>query len=252
MHIITPLVQDTVTDIIDGDTYHTKETGTIRLIGIDTPEVRKNSPLYELNNTVKQELTDLVLNKPVSLDICATRTVDDYNRIRAIVYLDNNNKRININTYLLKRGYAKIMNVRPCHIDAGKLWQDIEKKAKQKKLGIWADGIALLRDPIVIINPAMLREDKGLEFWIDEKLYISKINQRMSKEDMILYTYYCFRCNYEGLVWTTYDTIKNETGLWRASIPKSNSSLKELGLIDMISGRRFQRSNIIQVLRIPD
>ena len=127
------MTKDTVIEIIDGDTFLTKDNGTIRLIGIDTPEIRRNTPLDNLNRVIIDTLHQLVLNKPVELEICPVRPVDDYGRTRAIVFTKKDGKKININTFLIEAGFAKLMNVRPCHIDAGRKWGEIEKKAQKKK-----------------------------------------------------------------------------------------------------------------------
>ena len=209
------IISDFVTRIVDGDTFDTQHTGIVRLIGVDTPELKSNDQLKKINSLMINKLSDMILNKQVTLKTCPVRTVDDYNRTRAIVYIDINDEQMNINTWLLENGFAKVMNVRPCHIDAGRLWKEYEIQAKEKNAGIWAKGIKLTRDPVLIIQPHLIREDKDEIFWIDEKIYTKSYYEKMSKEDFVLYNYYCYRCNYEGMLWTTYDTIHDFTKLWK-------------------------------------
>lgn len=95
----------TVLDIVDGDTIKASEIGTIRLIGVDTPETvdpRKEVQCFgiEASNKTKEFLT----NKNIRLEYDLTQGMTDkYGRILAYVYREDG---LFINLELIKQGYA--------------------------------------------------------------------------------------------------------------------------------------------------
>lgn len=94
-----------VTDVVDGDTIKVSEIGTIRLIGVDTPETvdpRKEVQCFgiEASNKTKEFLT----NKNVKLEYDLTQGMTDkYGRTLAYVYREDG---LFINLELIKQGYA--------------------------------------------------------------------------------------------------------------------------------------------------
>ena len=75
--------------------------GIIRLVGINAPEV--GEPGYQK----AKDFVNKCLGKVVGLDIDDAKHYDKYGRILAVVYVGD----ININSELLRRGYADVMYI---------------------------------------------------------------------------------------------------------------------------------------------
>lgn len=90
--------------VVDGDTIDVEGVGRIRFVGVNTPE--RNQPGY---NEAKDYVKSLCLGKKVYLDIDNAKSSDRYGRVLAVVYVNN----INLNSDLLKKGYAEVMYIPP-------------------------------------------------------------------------------------------------------------------------------------------
>lgn len=109
--------------IIDGDTFITDRKQSIRLLGIDAPELDKC-----LGQESKQKLEQLISNKDVLIKESIT---DKYGRILAIVYKGS----ININKTMINNGYASYDRA------ACKLCDDLiqaQEYAKNNELGVFS------------------------------------------------------------------------------------------------------------------
>ncbi len=95
---------DSVTRVIDGDTFDTPTTGRIRLADIDAPE--SYEPGYtEATNALKA----LVSGKTVYLDIDSLTGKDPYGREVCVVYVRYNATHImNVNEVLVLQGNAVV------------------------------------------------------------------------------------------------------------------------------------------------
>ncbi|MFV9876198.1 MAG: thermonuclease family protein [Rickettsiales endosymbiont of Dermacentor nuttalli] len=91
--------------VVDGDTIKIDNI-RIRLYGIDAPERhqvcynKKTQKPYNCGLTAKQELKHIIQGKKVS---CHKKSIDKYNRIIAICYVDDS---IDIARELVKKGLA--------------------------------------------------------------------------------------------------------------------------------------------------
>lgn len=123
--------------VVDGDTIkiHTEEL--VRYIGIDTPEIRKKvhgkwkydpEPLGE---EARQFNKLLVKGKKVRLEY-DSETKDRFGRLLAYVFIDD----IFVNLEMIRQGYARTLNIPP-NTRYRDIFKKAEKKAKQKKIGIW-------------------------------------------------------------------------------------------------------------------
>ncbi|WP_414470606.1 thermonuclease family protein [Methanobacterium sp. ACI-7] len=90
--------------VVDGDTIDVEGVGRIRFVGVNTPE--RNQPGY---NEAKNYVKTLCLSKKVYLDIDNVKSSDRYGRVLAVVYVND----INLNSDLLKKGYAEVMYIPP-------------------------------------------------------------------------------------------------------------------------------------------
>lgn len=99
----------TITEAYDGDTvtaivdlgFNISSKIKLRLLGIDTPEIRGEERPEGL--IARDYVRDLLLNKEVMIETFKDRT-GKYGRMLATIYIDG----ININEHLVKEGYAEI------------------------------------------------------------------------------------------------------------------------------------------------
>lgn len=116
-----------VVAVIDGDTIiildDSKNTHKIRLANIDCPE--KNQPF---GKKAKWFVSNLIYKKRVQIQ---TIGKDRYHRYIGNVYFDNKN----ISEELLKNGLAWHYR----KYSKSKKLQNLEDKAKEKKLGLWSE-----------------------------------------------------------------------------------------------------------------
>ena len=121
----------TVVRVIDGDTFELQGRGTVRLLGIDTPE--KGEPFYD---SALICLKNLTLGKRVSLEF-DHRTRDNYGRLLAYAFVDDT---ILVNAELLKRGFAGLYLFPDNRDNAAMVANllDIQRDALARNAGIWA------------------------------------------------------------------------------------------------------------------
>jgi micrococcal nuclease len=129
--------QFTVTKIFDGDTIRVEGFGlefTIRLVGIDTPELgKKGQKSQPYGQLAKQELTRRIHNKEISLKQYGT---GGYNRVLAEIFVDA----ANVNLEMIRAGLAEVYRGKqPNGFDATDYLQ-AEKSAKHSLKGMWAQG----------------------------------------------------------------------------------------------------------------
>jgi len=134
-----------VVRVVDGDTIHidNKILGKIkiRLAEIDTPELDQTFGV-EAKNALKK----LVDNKMVKIKKV---TIDRYNRIVAIIYIND----LEINYYLVKNGYAWCYE----YYNHRKKIKNAEILAKRKRIGLWS------KDNFNPIPPWEWRKNKKLK-----------------------------------------------------------------------------------------
>ncbi len=121
--------------VYDGDTLLLKDKRKIRVIGIDTPEVKhhkQKSQAYAAK--AREALRELLkrFNYHIILRYGAEKR-DRYSRDLAHVYLPDGT---NIANWLLQRGYAKSMPIPP-NIALARCYKIAEQKAQQQHLRIW-------------------------------------------------------------------------------------------------------------------
>jgi len=85
---------ETVQSVIDGDSFKIGKDQTIRLLGLDAPDIK-----YCMGEEAKDVLSKMVLGKRVILTELKT---DPYGRVMAMVYTDGKN----VNEFMIKNGLA--------------------------------------------------------------------------------------------------------------------------------------------------
>jgi micrococcal nuclease len=156
------------TSIIDGDTFRLSNGETVRLIGIDAPEL--NQPGGEES---REYLAQLILNKGITLEK-GYEERDKYNRLLRFVYIGN----LCINEEIIRQGYAEARYLTENPLREYYIQLDIE--AETAKAGLWRDNIFQPRSNL------RWGEDIPVINWSDAENYY---NQYIIVEGTIVDTY---------------------------------------------------------------
>jgi micrococcal nuclease len=116
------------TSIIDGDTFKLENGETVRLTGIDAPELSQPGGIES-----RQYLAHLILDKGITLKR-GHEDRDKYSRLLRFVYLGNTC----INEEMLKQGYAE---ARYLPDPLREYYIKLEMKAEIAKAGLWSKNI---------------------------------------------------------------------------------------------------------------
>jgi micrococcal nuclease len=123
-----------VVKVIDGDTIVLENGERVRYLGIDAPETpysfRRETPYWK---EAKEFNEKLVKNKKVRLEFDVEKR-DKYDRLLAYVFVGSTF----VNGELVEKGYARVYH-RYNKLRFYPLLKELEKKAKEKKLGIWRE-----------------------------------------------------------------------------------------------------------------
>jgi micrococcal nuclease len=123
--------------VVDGDTFHVLRNGrdvTIRLIGIDTPEVSWYGGEAEcFGSTAGVFLRNLLDGELLVLEFDAER-LDPYGRTLAYAYLADGRM---VNLLLVRRGFAEVTIYEPNDRYETQLVH-VERQARKANLGMWS------------------------------------------------------------------------------------------------------------------
>jgi micrococcal nuclease len=126
-----------VTRVVDGDTFHVLRGGkdiTIRLIGIDTPEVGWYGGEAECYGAAAGRFVrGLLEGGRVRLEFDADR-IDPYGRTLAYAYLEDDRM---LNVLLVRRGFAEVTIYAPNDRHETRLTA-VEADARHARAGLWA------------------------------------------------------------------------------------------------------------------
>lgn len=121
-----------IEQVIDGDTVKTAAGDSIRLLGVDTPEINWENNSAEFYGEEARDFTlKNLLDKNVLLEFDQEKK-DHYGRTLAYIYLDG----VNFNQKLLEEGYASLMIVNPNDKYEDEFKAAVEK-ARRDNRGIW-------------------------------------------------------------------------------------------------------------------
>lgn len=143
---------ETVTKVIDGDTFDTKGGKRIRLALIDAPEYSTAC----LSQESKNRLGELVLNKEITV---TELTKENFGRIVALVDIDG----LSVNKALLTEGMAAYRAETKLK-DYDKGFEDAQNEAIAAKRGIWSDKCANTKSKGCIIK-GNFRADTGTRIY---------------------------------------------------------------------------------------
>ncbi|MBU7048000.1 MAG: thermonuclease family protein [Theionarchaea archaeon] len=118
------------TAVIDGDTFKLKTGETVRLIGIDAPELSQPG-----GEESRKYLAHLILNKGATLEK-GFEDRDKYNRLLRFVYIDD----VCINEEMIRQGYAEARYM-SSEDPIREYYIQLEIEAETAKAGLWSDNI---------------------------------------------------------------------------------------------------------------
>lgn len=121
--------------VYDGDTLLLSDKRKIRIIGIDTPEVKHHRQSAEAYGSKAREALRELLKKHnyrVLLKYGKEKH-DRYKRVLAHVFLPD---KTNISSWLLERGFAKTLSIPP-NLDLADCYKQSERVAQRQSLKIW-------------------------------------------------------------------------------------------------------------------
>ena len=126
------------TRVTDGDTITVVTGGqkfTIRLVGIDAPEIskKKHEPGQPFSQNSTKYLAGLVLNKNVDIVPYGT---DRYGRTLGVVHVGGKN----VNLEMVKSGLAEVYRGKPAPGFENGLYQKAEDEARSAGMGMWSLG----------------------------------------------------------------------------------------------------------------
>ncbi|MGZ5050774.1 MAG: thermonuclease family protein [Methylobacter sp.] len=122
-----------VKTVYDGDTVVLEDGRRIRLLGINTPEIRhRDRPADAGGDEAKRWLTDKLANAKVRLETGA-ETTDDYGRTLAHLFTENKE---HLNLQLVANGLAAVSIFPPNLLYVSELVR-AQDQAERAKLGIW-------------------------------------------------------------------------------------------------------------------
>jgi endonuclease YncB( thermonuclease family) len=130
-HPGTISTEDTVSsiEIIDGDIFRLTNGDTVRLIGIDAPELSQPGGVLS-----HEYLAHLLLGKPITLER-GSEDRDKYHRLLRFVYIGN----LCINEEMIRQGYAEARYLPENPIRD--YYLQLEIQAEITKAGLWSDNV---------------------------------------------------------------------------------------------------------------
>ena len=134
--------------VIDGDTLVVSGVGTVRLIGVDTPEtVDPRKPVEAFGREASDFLRRLVDGKTVRLDYDQERT-DRYGRTLAYVYLDD----MFVNAEIIRQGYGHAYTQYP--FSFMEQFRALEREAREAGRGLWGASVSPTPSPGAGADPS--------------------------------------------------------------------------------------------------
>ncbi|MBU0694757.1 MAG: thermonuclease family protein [Candidatus Omnitrophica bacterium] len=130
-----------VIDVIDGDTIVLENNRHLRLIGMDTPEIRKKEAgkfIYQpqaFSREAKQFVEKLVKGKMVRVEFDLEKE-DKYSRLLGYCFLKKEAGEVFLNKKLLREGLA-VLYTFPPNVRYVEEFLKAQKEARKDKRGLW-------------------------------------------------------------------------------------------------------------------
>lgn len=124
-----------VSRVVDGDTVVLRGLGTVRLIGIDTPEtVDPRKPVERFGKEASAALRAMIAGRDVVVEYDQDRA-DKYNRTLAYLYLTDGTF---VNLEMVRQGYAHAYVKYPFREMSR--FRAAEREARAAERGLWSDS----------------------------------------------------------------------------------------------------------------
>lgn len=127
-----------VSRIVDGDTVHCEGMGSVRLLGMDTPE-RGQDPFGAMATRALERMA------PVGTRLLLERDVqerDRYGRLLGYLWLPEGDSAMLVNWALVRQGYALVLTYPP-NVQYVEHLTAAQETAREGGEGLWAvDGFA--------------------------------------------------------------------------------------------------------------
>ncbi len=149
-----------VVEVIDGDTFRTEKGESVRLLGINAPEL--DDPGGDI---AKDVLTFMISNREVQLkkDISDR---DDYDRLLRYVYVDG----ICVNAEMVRLGYAEARFFPPDTLYKS-IFENNEKVAVRNRRGLWSFAVFQVPDTALSTLEPVQPKGSGVISWRDAAGY---------------------------------------------------------------------------------
>eukprot|EP00979_Chaetoceros_neogracilis_P016862 scaffold10038_cov267-Chaetoceros_neogracile.AAC.10 len=126
-----------VIKVYDGDTLTLRNNDRVRLIGIDTPEIKPSQPFAK---EAKKFLSDKVLGQEIFLSFETDGDKKDhYGRWVAWIFVKEGDKFLNLNEGLVAAGFASVYNPGKNKLHNQREMITMQKVARESKGGKWID-----------------------------------------------------------------------------------------------------------------
>ena len=137
--------QAVVARIIDGDTIKLTDGRMVRLIGVDTPEVRRRQGERWIEDPepfareASQATAALLARRTVRLEL-DVQPHDKYGRTLAYVYVNEpDGRELMINEELVRLGVAQLMTIPP-NVRYVERFRRAQDDARRAKRGVWGEA----------------------------------------------------------------------------------------------------------------
>ncbi len=119
--------------VIDGDTVQLEHVGTVRLLGVDTPEtVHPRKPVQCFGPESSHFMKGLLANARVRVELAGKGR---YGRALGYLYREDG---LDVNIELVRRGYSK--SYRKYRHERLDEFNEAEKEPRRLRLGVWSCG----------------------------------------------------------------------------------------------------------------
>lgn len=138
-----------VSRVVDGDTLKLSNGESVRLIGVDTPELHYSDKLLRDARKSRKDLKTIQALGKRAADftkkLCRGKKVrlvfdvkrrDKYSRLLAYVYLEDGTF---VNAKIVEEGYAQVLTVTP-NVKYADYFLKLERDARTNNKGLWEGG----------------------------------------------------------------------------------------------------------------
>ena len=126
-----------IKSVIDGDTVHLRDGRSVRLLGINARELANKKNHLKMHQPfaieAKRMLEEMIGKKKVIVLETSTASVDRYGRLLAHVF---NEKGVNLNAQLLRKGLAQLLIVPP-NVEKVECYKKSRNNARLQRAGMW-------------------------------------------------------------------------------------------------------------------